>query len=67
MNVAETIKGIREALKLTQTQFCALFNTLEPLNLKIDQPLLSKYESGDVVPPGDKYQKFLNLAPRVTP
>lgn len=67
MNAAETIKAIREALRFTQTQFCTYYNHSEPTDLKIDQPLLSKYETGDVVPPGDKMLKFLSLAPKVKP
>jgi transcriptional regulator with XRE-family HTH domain len=61
MKVALSIRKIRQSLRMTQSQFCALYNSVEPKELTIDQPLLSKYESGDVIPPGDKLLKFQSL------
>ena len=61
MNIAEKIKNTRLSMNLTQRQFCALFNARPPKELNLKQSLLSRYESGEVTPPADKYNKILEL------
>jgi transcriptional regulator with XRE-family HTH domain len=59
--VGTEIKRIREKMGLNQIQFCALYNNIEPLKLRIHQSLLSRYEQGSTIPPADKYLKFKSL------
>ena len=61
--IPEKIKMVRESLRLTQNQFVALFNATEPKEVTLSQSLLSRYEAGTVIPPGDKFNKILELAP----
>ena len=61
MNVPETIRYIRYNMKLNQTDFCDLYNEWDPKQLRLNQPTLSRYETGLVMPPADKFAKIQDL------
>lgn len=44
---------------MTQAEFAELFNSVDPVDVKVDAQSIGKYERGDVAIPGDKYEKFL--------
>lgn len=62
MSIAEEVRDIRRSLGLTQEKFCDLFNRTEPVDVQINQSALSRYESGDVMPPADKFAKILGMS-----
>lgn len=63
--IADNIMEIRRKLGLTQDAFCSRYNQFAPKHLKINRSTLSKYESGDIMPPADKYLKILEMEDKI--
>ena len=61
INIGESIRKPRRALDLTQEQLVDLFNNSAPFELRLSRNNLSKYETGDVMPPADKYLKLMSI------
>lgn len=60
--ISNEIKQLRISMGLSQTEFCRLFNSTPPRNIKLTQDVLSKYESGVYLPRVDKYRKIRSLS-----
>jgi len=59
--IAAEVKRIRRNLKLTQKQFCELFNTKVPSDVALTQSTLCRYERGEISPPAYKMEVIRDL------
>lgn len=68
--VGTRIQDVRASLAVSQAQFCDLFNRrfdsaeAEAENgcrYNLNQPSLSRYETGAVTPPADMYEALLSM------
>lgn len=66
INVAEIIRIARQQTGLTQEQFCAMIGAAKPFCIQISRRNLSKYETGENIPPADKYLKILRVSECLT-
>jgi len=48
----------------TLAQFCVLYNTTRPLDVRITASGLSRYERGQIACPGAKLDKFVGMEKR---
>lgn len=60
---AKHVKGVRNALALTQAEMATRVNKAAPKNIKVTRMDLSKYERAQVKMPVDKYLKIMSLNP----
>ena len=60
-NIPKIIKRARTAAGLSQKNLVALYNKTEPVDNRLDRPLLSRYETGRVMPKADKYIKLMAI------
>lgn len=59
--IGQDIRKARRSLGLSQSVFLRLYNhSVEPRH-RITQATLSRYETGSVIPPADKYIRLLSL------
>ena len=61
MNIADYIKTIRKKLGINQIELASLIWSSNDSNKK--QSLISKYEKGHVIPPGNVLLKIQSLDP----
>ena len=64
ITIAQDIRQVRKALGLSQRAFAQLFNRRAPIGLKTHSRNISKYETGKMACPTDKYLKFMSLKPK---
>lgn len=59
--ISDTIRDVRRLYKLTQAEFCRLYNNYPPFAVRITRSVLARYETGAIMPTAVKYNKFLML------
>ena len=57
--IKEQIKSVRKQLDMTQEQVAKI--------LGVSTPTISRYESGIIVPPADKFLKIMSLPESIAP